>query len=74
MDSTELQHRFAYHPPKDEKIKRSHEQTRDLFHGMAHHINQMLPDGREKSLAITALEESMFWTNAGIARVLNYRG
>lgn len=30
--------------------------------------NRHLPDGREKSLAMTRLEEVMFWSNAAIAR------
>jgi hypothetical protein len=31
-------------------------------------LDGKLEDCREKSLAITALEEVMMWTNAGIAR------
>jgi len=31
-------------------------------------LNEIIPDGREKSLAITHLEEVMFWSNAGLAR------
>lgn len=31
-------------------------------------INEFAPDGREKSLALTNLEQVMFWANAAIAR------
>lgn len=30
-------------------------------------INELVPDGREKSLAMTKLEESLFWSNRGIS-------
>jgi hypothetical protein len=35
---------------------------------LARFIDDTLPPGREKSLAITKLEEVMFWANAGLAR------
>ena len=35
---------------------------------LAEKINNCMQDGREKSLAITKLEEAIFWANAGIAR------
>lgn len=35
---------------------------------LAHTINALMPDGREKSLALTSLEETMHWADAGIAR------
>lgn len=35
---------------------------------MAQLINAACPDGREKSLALTNLEQVMFWANASIAR------
>jgi hypothetical protein len=73
MDSKELAHRFAYHPPKNDEIKHQHEGVRETLGMLAGQINEVLPDCREKSLAITELELVMFWCNAGIARVLNYQ-
>ena len=35
---------------------------------LAHVLNELVPDSREKSLAITHLEEVMMWSNAAIAR------
>jgi hypothetical protein len=34
----------------------------------AEKINELCPDSREKSLAITHLEDAVMWANASIAR------
>lgn len=68
MDSVELKNRFDYHAPKDDDVRRAHENVRESCGGMARIFNEILPDGREKSTAISKLEEAMFWANAAIAR------
>jgi hypothetical protein len=35
---------------------------------LAEDLEAFVPDGREKALVMTHLEEAMFWANAGIAR------
>jgi len=35
---------------------------------LAEKIDQVAPDCREKSLAVTHLEEAVFWANAAVAR------
>lgn len=70
MISTEdLDNRFKFHPA-DEDTATRHEHIRDMCRGLADHVNRNVPDGREKALAMTALEEVMMWSNAGIAREL----
>lgn len=68
MEDTDLIRRFAYHPPRDEQTKRTHERVREAMHEAAAEINLLVPEGREKALAVTKLEEAMMWANAGIAR------
>jgi hypothetical protein len=67
MDNRELANRFDYHPPDQDRARR-HQRVRSYLHQMAEEFNQTLPEGREKSLVMTHLEEAMFWANAAIAR------
>lgn len=68
MEAQDLKHRFQFHPADAENTKRAHEDVREAMLNAALEVNELLPDGREKSLAVTALEEAMMWANAGIAR------
>lgn len=67
MDGKDLQNRFDYHPPTEDK-KKDHSDLRASFLGIATEVDEVCPDSRELSLAITHLEEAMFWSNAAIAR------
>ena len=58
---------FSYHPPKPDQIPR-YEGIRDLAGTFAAILVQICPPSRERSLALTALEESVMWANASIAR------
>lgn len=64
----DLPNRFKYHPPLTDEVKIAHETVRSQFFVMATRLDLALPDGREKALAITKIEEAMFWANAAIAR------
>lgn len=67
IDSNELNNRFVYHKPDDKKAG-EHAQVRAWLHRTADDLNSILPDGREKAVVMTKLEEAMFWANAAIAR------
>lgn len=67
MDSKDLANRFSYHPPREEDVQKF-ELMRSIALSFSAVINETVPDSREKSLAITHLEEVVFWANAGIAR------
>ena len=70
MDTKEIESRFTPVVVTSEgKIRLRDMQVRLLE--LAHAINALLPDGREKSLALTHLEETMHWADAGIARSNN---
>lgn len=58
---------FTYHPPKDDQAER-YEIIRNKALSFADYIDNFCPPSREKSLAITCLEEAVMWANASIAR------
>jgi glucose-6-phosphate 1-dehydrogenase len=58
---------FTYHAPKADQPER-YVALRDSAHDFARQICMMTPPSREQSLAITHLEEAVFYANAAIAR------
>jgi len=67
LDIADLENRFAYHPA-DAPTGEQHDHVRQICLSAALDFNDRVPEGREKSLAITRLEEAMMWANAAIAR------
>lgn len=63
----QLDNNFKYHPPKEGQQER-YVALRNEAKTLAERINELCPDSREKSLAITNLEQAIFWANASIAR------
>lgn len=68
IDQTDLDNRFDYHAPESSAIA-GHETLRSHSKDFVSTINTVCPDSREKSLAITKLEEVLFWANAAVARM-----
>lgn len=58
---------FRYHPPKDDQAER-YSTIRSIARSYAIVIAKYCPDSREKSLALTKLEEATMFANASIAR------
>jgi hypothetical protein len=63
----EIRNRFAFHPADTHTARERHQDIRELCKGVALAFNEMLPESREKSLALTALQEAMMWGNAAVA-------
>lgn len=59
---------FTNHKPTDEGVKLI-EQNRSVFKALSRHLINTVPEGREQSLALTNLEQALFWANAAVARV-----
>lgn len=72
MKYQEIERRFTYWAP-GERQEADHVEARAEAKRLAHTLNSLLPDGREKSLALTAIEECLMWANAAIARPLEER-
>jgi len=68
INTEDLKNRFMHHPPRDAETIKAHEKVRDKCLNLAIILTELIPDGQEKALAITNLEQVMFWANAAIAR------
>ncbi len=67
MTPEQIDNNFSYHPPKGDQSER-YEAIREKAKQLARKINEDCPESREKSLALTNLEQAVMWANASIAR------
>ncbi|KHF33372.1 hypothetical protein CM49_04320 [Paenibacillus sp. P1XP2] len=65
--NSQIDNNFRYHAPKEGQPEK-YEAIRSRAKGLAVLIDELVPNSREKSLAMTNLEQAMFWANAAIAR------
>ena len=68
MDSEELRVRFSYHAPDGSAVVDTYQVVRDAALSYAQLLADLVPPSRELSLAVTNLEQTVMWANAGIAR------
>lgn len=68
QSAQDILNRFAFHPATTREKKDEHTSVRATIGKAAIAIDAQVPPGREKALALTKLEEAMFWANAAIAR------
>lgn len=71
IDRDDLERRIKYHRPNQDGIDRI-TMMRKFALDWALVMHNLVPDGREKSLAYTKIEEALFWANAAIARDPDY--
>lgn len=62
-----IENNFTYHSPNCDQAKK-YEDIRNKAKEFAYLIQKETSDSREKSLALTKLEECVMWANASIAR------
>ena len=67
MNKEQIKHNFTYQKPTSIDIAK-YEFIRDEAADFGDVINNACPESREKSIAITKLEECIMWANAAIAR------
>ena len=65
--NNQIENNFKYHAPKEGQQEK-YEAIRAKAKELAHLIDDTCPTSREKSLAMTKLEESVMWANAAVAR------
>ena len=63
----QIENNFKYHTPKEGQPEK-YTALRSKAKELAYLIDELAPQSREKSLAMTKLEESIMWANSSIAR------
>ena len=62
-----IENNFTYHTPFGDQPER-YKAIRDISKDVAYIFKNACPESRELSLALTNLEQAVFWANAAIAR------
>jgi hypothetical protein len=63
----DIDNAFTYHPPTGPAQVETYQDIRTAGRQLAHVVDEMVPDGPEKTLAIRKIQEAVMWANAGIA-------
>jgi len=66
MNGMNIENTFTYHAPNEEQQKR-YVELRNKAKELAYMIQSHCPDSREKSIALTKLQETIMMANAAIA-------
>lgn len=66
MTNEQIENTFTYHTPFGDQPQR-YEALRNMAKMLATLIQGSCPESREKSLAITSLQQAIMWANAAIA-------
>ena len=66
MTQAQIDNTFVYHAPKGDQVTR-YQSIRECAKELAENISRNCPDSREKSLALTNLQQAVMWANASIA-------
>ncbi len=63
----EVRNRMTYHAPSLDGIAR-HARLSEAIGAAMEEVDRTCPDGREKSIVFTKLEEAKMWASAAVAR------
>lgn len=66
-DQKKIANNFTHHAVKPGQVER-YDNVRKASGALAKTFSEICPASRELSLALTNLEQAMFWANAAIAR------
>ena len=67
QDINDIINRFDHHPPKGDQPE-TYSKLREAAKNLAFTLYDECPESRERSLAMTNLEQMLFWASASIAR------
>lgn len=67
MSNPVIENNFKYHSPKPGQPE-IYTDIREKAKELAFLIDEKVPNSREKSLALTNIEQAVMWANAGVAR------
>lgn len=71
LDNEEINQRFGHHKATLEGKEATgpwHKEVREEIMETAYYLDNNIPDGREKALMFTKLEEAAMWAHKAIAR------
>lgn len=67
IEDAVIENNFSYHAPTDGQPE-VYSEIREAAKAYAYTLVRLVPPGRERALAMTNLEQVVFWANAGVAR------